>query len=195
VSDEQRDEQRTDLPHDQVAEENRHDEDPTVGALDIDERGTGMAREGEALIREQGTGLPRQPRENFTLDEGRTFGEPNVIGDEETASEISPLQPPPITADTEREIQPIQRDKEQRDHVQKVESNTDAREAVGVGLGWTALILSIASLFLLPILTATAGIVIGFFAARSGARTLGIWAIAIGALSILLSLVFAPFNL
>lgn len=71
----------------------------------------------------------------------------------------------------------------------------DGRETEkgGTGIGIAALILSIVSLFVLPILFGGAGIVCGFIARRSGARGLGNWAIGIGAASILIGMFIAPF--
>ncbi|WP_108670782.1 hypothetical protein [Peribacillus acanthi] len=77
--------------------------------------------------------------------------------------------------------------------------DVDRREAVreemsaGRGFGYTAIILSILSLFTLPILFGAAGIVLGFLAQRRGAVTLGAWAIGIGAFSIIIGIFILPF--
>ncbi|TWI57783.1 DUF4190 domain-containing protein [Halalkalibacter nanhaiisediminis] len=63
----------------------------------------------------------------------------------------------------------------------------------GRGTGTFAIVLSILSLFFLPVLLGAAGIVVGFVARRSGATTLGNWAIGIGAISILMTVFFSPF--
>ncbi|MEH7252575.1 hypothetical protein V7111_10665 [Neobacillus niacini] len=63
----------------------------------------------------------------------------------------------------------------------------------GTGMGWAALVLSILSLFVMPILFGAAGIVIGFIARRRGAEGLGAWAIGIGALSIIVGIFVLPF--
>jgi hypothetical protein len=63
----------------------------------------------------------------------------------------------------------------------------------GQGIGWTAIALSIISLFVLPVLLGAAGIIVGFIARRQGAETLGSWAIGIGAVSIIIRLFIAPF--
>jgi hypothetical protein len=60
-------------------------------------------------------------------------------------------------------------------------------------LGYSALALSILSLFILPVIMGAAGIVIGFVARRRGAKTLGSWAIGIGAVSIIIGLFVLPF--
>ena len=96
---------------------------------------------------------------------------------EETAAEVSPSAVERDTADADR-----------TDNVEEVE---DA-EAGGTALGWTGLVLSILSLFFLPVLMATAGIVTGYLAYRGGARSLGLWAIGVGVFSLLMSLFFIP---
>lgn len=60
-------------------------------------------------------------------------------------------------------------------------------------LGYSALALSILSLFILPVIMGAAGIVLGFVARRRGAETLGAWAIGIGAVSIIVGLFVLPF--
>ncbi|MBM7701507.1 DUF4190 domain-containing protein [Metabacillus iocasae] len=73
----------------------------------------------------------------------------------------------------------------------------DEREVVGSdegkGYGRLALILSILSLFFLPIILGAAGIVLGFIARRKGAKTLGSWSIGIGIVSILIGTFILPF--
>lgn len=69
---------------------------------------------------------------------------------------------------------------------------TDEKEG-GRATGVIALILSVLSLFIIPVLMGAAGIIVGFVARRQGARTLGNWAIGIGIVSIIISLFFAPF--
>ncbi|MGM0751485.1 MAG: DUF4190 domain-containing protein [Bacillota bacterium] len=60
-------------------------------------------------------------------------------------------------------------------------------------LGYSALALSILSLFILPVIMGAAGIVLGFVARRRGAEMLGAWAIGIGAVSIIIGLFVLPF--
>lgn len=67
------------------------------------------------------------------------------------------------------------------------------REEGGKGIGVTALILSILSLFFWPIILGIVGIVMGFMARRRGAITLGSWAISLGAISIIIGIFIAPF--
>lgn len=60
--------------------------------------------------------------------------------------------------------------------------------AGGTGIGVAAVVLSIISLFVLPVLFAGAGIVLGFVARGRGAEGLGSWAIGIGVVSLILAL-------
>jgi hypothetical protein len=75
----------------------------------------------------------------------------------------------------------------------EIETDNDVRATEGRGIGWFAFALSIASLFFLPVLLGSAGIIVGFVARRRGANALGNWSIGIGAASIIVSLLFAPF--
>lgn len=63
----------------------------------------------------------------------------------------------------------------------------------GTGIGFAALIVSILSLFVAPILFGAVGIVLGFIARRRGATGLGSWAIGIGAISIIVGMFILPF--
>ncbi|WP_088102482.1 DUF4190 domain-containing protein [Halalkalibacter urbisdiaboli] len=65
--------------------------------------------------------------------------------------------------------------------------------AAGRGVGTFAIVLSILSLFFLPVLLGAAGIVVGFVSRRYGSTSLGNWAIGIGAISILMTVFFSPF--
>ncbi|WP_396021027.1 hypothetical protein [Cytobacillus firmus] len=65
--------------------------------------------------------------------------------------------------------------------------------AAGRGVGYAALALSILSLFVLPVLFGATGIVLGFIARRRGSEGLGGWAIAIGAISIIVGMFILPF--
>ena len=61
------------------------------------------------------------------------------------------------------------------------------------GLGMTGLGLSILSLFLLPYLIAPVGIILGFMAFRRQARTLGVWAMIVGATALIGALIVYPY--
>ncbi|WP_251026681.1 MULTISPECIES: DUF4190 domain-containing protein [unclassified Bacillus (in: firmicutes)] len=75
----------------------------------------------------------------------------------------------------------------------KEQTGQKENAAGGTGLGTLALVLSILSLFVLPILFGAAGIVLGFVARRRGATGLGAWAIGIGAISIVIGIFILPF--
>jgi hypothetical protein len=61
------------------------------------------------------------------------------------------------------------------------------------GVGIAGLVMSILSLFLWPYLLGAVGIVLGFIAYRRNARTLGVWAMVIGAIAILGALIIFPY--
>ncbi|MEK4564550.1 DUF4190 domain-containing protein [Alkalihalobacillus sp. FSL R5-0424] len=63
----------------------------------------------------------------------------------------------------------------------------------GRAMGIFSLVLSILSLFILPILLGAAGIIVGFVARKGSSKTIGNWAIGIGVVSILTSLFFSAF--
>jgi len=62
------------------------------------------------------------------------------------------------------------------------------------GLGLTALILSILSLFFMPILLGAAGVAIGIAARINGSKGMAAWAIVIGSISLVIGLMIAPFT-
>lgn len=62
----------------------------------------------------------------------------------------------------------------------------------GRGLGIAGIILSLVSIFILPAVLAPAGIIVGYLAFRQGSRTTGIWAMVIGAFSLLMALLVLP---
>nr|WP_193787121.1 DUF456 domain-containing protein [Mesobacillus campisalis] len=69
----------------------------------------------------------------------------------------------------------------------------NAGQATGSIMGFSALALSILSLFVLPVLLGAAGIVLGFIARARGAKGLGNWAIGIGAISLVIGMFVLPF--
>ncbi|SFL67022.1 DUF4190 domain-containing protein [Salibacterium qingdaonense] len=82
-------------------------------------------------------------------------------------------------------------EREEQEQYETMEADiTD--NSIGKGLGVTALILSICSLFFLPVFTGGAGIILGIFAVRREAAALGWWAAGLGAFSIAVTVLFAP---
>jgi hypothetical protein len=75
--------------------------------------------------------------------------------------------------------------------IRRIGSETETTTG-GRGLAFSALALSILSLFILPVLFGAAGIVLGLVARRKGAA-LGSWAIGIGTISILVGIFILPF--
>ncbi|OEH93739.1 hypothetical protein BFG57_11880 [Bacillus solimangrovi] len=75
----------------------------------------------------------------------------------------------------------------------EVRNNENVDESSGRGMGMFGLVLSVLSLFFLPVILGAAGIIVGFVARRRGAVSLGAWAIGVGAASIVVSLFVAPF--
>lgn len=102
----------------------------------------------------------------------------NTEHKEETAAELAA----PVTVD--KDIDSV----EKRDVDRDVEE-----EDTGNYIGVAALILSIVSLFTMPVLFGAAGIIVGWMARRRGAESLGIWAIGIGAVSLVMGLFVLPF--
>ncbi len=105
--------------------------------------------------------------ENLNSDENQNHTE-------ETSAEIAA----PITFD--------------RNNIDSVDDDTEVATA-GTGVGFAALILSIISVFALPILFGAAGIILGFVARSRGANSLGSWAIGIGVASIIVGMFILPF--
>lgn len=80
------------------------------------------------------------------------------------------------------------------DHRNLAMDHDDENRAVGgAGMGWLALVLSIVSFFVLPVIMGAAGIIVGIIARRQGARALGTWAIGLGIVAIVARLFFTPF--
>ncbi|ATF14672.1 DUF456 domain-containing protein [Brevibacillus sp. HB1.2] len=75
----------------------------------------------------------------------------------------------------------------------EIDTDEDSRENGATGIGMTGLGLSILSLFLMPYLVAPIGMVLGYLAYRRNSKTLGAWAMIIGAIAILGALVIYPY--
>ncbi|MEQ6387893.1 hypothetical protein RZN22_00975 [Bacillaceae bacterium S4-13-58] len=104
-------------------------------------------------------------------------GYPNDDFDEEIAQEVA-----------------IDRKDFPHEPIRNQEKETEMKSDVPVGWGWTGVILSFLSFFMMPVILGAAGIISGFVARRRGANTLGNTAIVVGVISIVLSLFFAPFT-
>ena len=70
---------------------------------------------------------------------------------------------------------------------------TDGASFGGTFVGAIAVILSILSLFTMPFLFGILGIIGGFISRSKGAKSLGSWAIGIGAVSIVVGIFILPF--
>ena len=68
-------------------------------------------------------------------------------------------------------------------------TGTSTRNSVGI----VALVLSIASLFILPVILGILGILVGIFATKADSRIMGIAAIVIGVFSVFAGLLVYPF--
>jgi hypothetical protein len=66
-------------------------------------------------------------------------------------------------------------------------------EPINRNWGWSALVVSILSLFIIPVIFGSAGVVLGIIAYFRGNRMLGGWSIAISLISIFTSLVLVPY--
>lgn len=115
--------------------------------------------------------------ERDRLSEERNF-------QEETAAELTPRLPAPAVQEKREDI-----GHKTTRSIQEVEEGTGS----GAALGMIGLVLSLISLFTLPFLLSLLGIGAGFFAYRRGAKSLGKWAIGIGIISMIGSMMFAPF--
>lgn len=66
-------------------------------------------------------------------------------------------------------------------------------QSSGVGFGYVAVILSIISLFYLPVILGAIGLVLGWIAVKGGSKGMGYTAIFIGGFSIVAGLLIYPF--
>lgn len=73
------------------------------------------------------------------------------------------------------------------------QNRTDGASFGGATIGVISLILSILSLFMMPFLFGILGIIGGFISRARGAKSLGTWAIGIGAISIVVGIFILPF--
>ncbi|CQR46863.1 hypothetical protein BN1058_01146 [Paraliobacillus sp. PM-2] len=128
----------------------------------------------------------------------------NHIEDAPKFGEDNHVKSPVYTEDEMEEVTPISHqtgyDEEfaqeftANDLQQPITPDPDKKAAVDVqtGFGWLALVMAIASLFILPVFLSVGAIIIGFIAKGKGADTLGNTAIIIGALSFIITLFIIP---
>ncbi|MDR6224990.1 DUF4190 domain-containing protein [Desmospora profundinema] len=121
---------------------------------------------GEEAMAEHRDDRILDAREAFPADEHRGYG------DVEAATEVAPV------------AGPIERERERDDR------SPETRDA-GRGMGIFSLVLSVLSFFMVPFLLGPAAIVLGIISARRGNR-LGVWAVGLGAVSIILTAFIAP---
>jgi len=129
-----------------------------------------------------GTEYITEPKQDvITIRDAR-----DEIYQEETATEIAaPARDEHYQEETAAEIAaPVP--------VVRRRGSDEETETGGRGLAYSALALSILSLFILPVLFGAAGIILGFMARRRGSA-LGSWAIGIGVISILVGIFILPF--
>ncbi|WP_185150636.1 DUF308 domain-containing protein [Cytobacillus dafuensis] len=116
--------------------------------------------------------------EDYDLRNAQEIGEKNQYGTADYTEETSAELAAPVSYDRGRDIE---------------NEKEDETDTAGRGIGISALVLSIISLFVLPVLFGATGIVLGFIARARGARTLGNWAIGIGVVSIIVGMFILPF--
>ncbi|MBW7454502.1 DUF4190 domain-containing protein [Paenibacillus sepulcri] len=81
----------------------------------------------------------------------------------------------------------------QTDHTKEhVEEAVEQTRSAGQAAGWAALVLSVLSWFVWPLLLGATGIVVGFIAYRQDARGLGLWSMILGLISVIAYLVIIP---
>lgn len=99
--------------------------------------------------------------------------------DEEYAAEVAPAPRALVQPEKERPMESRAADRE-------------SEQTAGAGMGWTALILALASLFLLPQWLGPAAAIVGAIAWTRGSRALGVWSIVIGLISLVSYFILVP---
>jgi hypothetical protein len=118
------------------------------------------------------------------------------ITDEKDAFGPFPVAPTAIASNTTPLIAvPVLHDEEYATElaVPSVASANVSTGTVSRAWGWSALVVSILSLFVLPILFGTAGVILGIIAFFRGNRSLGGWSMAISLVSIFTSVILVPY--
>ncbi|PYI51742.1 hypothetical protein [Paenibacillus flagellatus] len=129
--------------------------------------------------------LNNNKREQIGRESGRSY-------DEEYATEVAP---PAMLGGANRnalnrtDAEPVQ-------PVQQVATRSEEGSTVRTGgqtIGWIALALAIASLFVYPALMGGTAIVLGIIAYVQGSRSLGAWSVVIGGIALISYLVLVPY--
>lgn len=139
------------------------------------------------------TSMSASQERSFDVDAAKNAQNSSAIrmtdyktNDEEYASEVATaprgmIQPEEDRPDESRQVkasQPMQTAK--------------AGAGAGAGLGWTAMILALVSLFILPSILGPAAVVLGAFAYARGRKGLGAWSVVIGLISFVSYVLLAP---
>lgn len=115
------------------------------------------------------------PEDQTVKEEGLEHSERETDYKEETAAEFHTIRPASYAIGDRESDEPVE------------------QMMNGRAMGVFSLVLSILSLFILPVLLGAAGIIVGFVARRRSSSLIGNWAIGIGIVSILTSLFFSAF--
>ncbi|MFV9510862.1 hypothetical protein [Tepidibacillus sp. LV47] len=101
------------------------------------------------------------------------------LTEEELAAELTPT--------FDQKVVPVNQQKEE-DQPKKVKDG-DNTVTNRFGIAFIGVILSILSLFILPYLLAPIGIVLGYLGYRRGDQTVGLWAMGLGAVGLIGTLI------
>jgi hypothetical protein len=118
------------------------------------------------------------------------------VTDEKDAIEPFPVVPTAITSTvTPLVAVPVLHDEEYATELAEptIASANGNTESISRAWGWSALVVSILSLFVSPILFGTAGVILGIIAFFRGNRSLGGWSMAISLVSIFTSFILVPY--
>lgn len=111
---------------------------------------------------------------------------PNLDRDEEAGAELVP-ELPQTEGGSRNRLTAVDEDKE---FTESEESDMGGRT-----MSWIGLAVSVLAFFMFPIVLGAVGALLGFFGYRQGAGNIGIWAMGLGALAIVGSLLLTPFML
>jgi len=103
--------------------------------------------------------------------------------DEETAGELAP----PVPGNRDAGLTNPEADRPD------VNAESEVDEQGGTWMSVTGIVASILAMFMLPYVLGIVGIIMGYLGFRAGARTSGAWAIGLGVLAILGTLILRPF--